>query len=92
MVPFVNQPAAPPQATPIGSSPPQTTASGRINVNTATVEQLDTLPGIGPALAGRIVSYRQQHGSFASIEELSNVSGISPKMVEALRDKITVGP
>lgn len=88
VVPFANQPAAPPQATPKGTTP----AGGRVNVNTATVEQLDTLPGIGPALAGRIVAYRQQHGPFASVEELSNVSGISPNMVDELRDKITVGP
>lgn len=92
VVPFANQPVSPSQASPIGTEPVKTSAGAKINVNTATAEELDALPGIGPALAGRIIAYRQQHGSFASVEELSNVSGISPKMVDGLRDKITVGP
>lgn len=77
-------------ATPTTSAAPAAVKNGTININTASAEELDALPGIGPALAGRIVAYRQQHGPFASVEELSNVSGISPKMVETLRPLISV--
>jgi competence protein ComEA len=93
VVPFASQASAPPQASPAGGTAASTSPpNAKVNINTATAEQLDSLPGIGPALAGRIVAYREQHGAFSGLEELSNVSGISPKMVEELRDKITVGP
>lgn len=92
IVPFLAPLGASPAAGPGPSISADASINGKVNLNTATAEQLDALPGIGPALAGRIIAYRQQHGPFASLEELSNVSGISPKMVDALRDKITVGP
>ncbi|MGI9950836.1 helix-hairpin-helix domain-containing protein [Moorellaceae bacterium AZ2] len=63
---------------------------GKININTAGLEELDSLPGIGPALAQRILDYRQQHGPFRSIEDLQNVSGIGVKRFEELKDLITV--
>lgn len=54
-------------------------AQGQVNLNTAGLEQLQELPGIGPAMAGRIVAYRQQSGGFQKAEDLMNVGGIGPK-------------
>ena len=62
-----------------------------INLNTATSEQLQTLPGIGPVLADRIIAYRQRVGAFKSIGELMNVSGIGEKKLEAIWDLVTIG-
>lgn len=64
--------------------------TGKINVNTATVEQLLSLPGIGPTKAQAIVDYRNQNGPFRSIDDLLNVSGIGPKTLESIRDQITL--
>ncbi|PRX31023.1 hypothetical protein BX659_10655 [Orenia metallireducens] len=63
--------------------------STKININTATVEELTTLKGIGPALAGRIVDYREMKGSFDSLEELKLVSGIGKKLFAGVKDEIT---
>ena len=63
---------------------------GKINLNTATAAQLDTLPGIGTAYATRIIDYRTQHGGFKSIEELKNVKGIGDKTFEKLADLVTI--
>src|SRR5437868_4851535 len=60
-------------------------ASGPISLGQATEAQLESLDGIGPALAGRILEYRQQHGGFRSLDELKEVSGIGDKRFEALR-------
>lgn len=85
--------AGPSVTTRASGSPVAASVSGaKININAASAAELDALPGIGPALAGRIVAYRTQHGSFASVEELSNVSGISTKMVDNLRGLISIGP
>ena len=64
---------------------------GRLNINTATVEDLATLPGIGEKLAQRIVDYRERNGGFSAVEELCNVSGIGEKRLDAIREYITVG-
>ena len=56
-----------------------------LNINTATVEELQTLPNIGEATAQRIIDYRTQHGNFASVDALQNVKGIGAKTVEKLR-------
>ena len=62
-----------------------------INLNTATSEQLQTLPGIGPVIAERIIAYREEYGAFESIGELMNVSGIGEKKLEAIWDLVTIG-
>lgn len=65
-------------------------ANGLINLNTATAEQLMTLPGIGEARAADILAYRAKIGQFTDIEELMNVSGIGEARFEKIKDKITV--
>lgn len=63
---------------------------GRINLNTADATQLDTLPRIGPAMAERIIGWRDANGRFTSVEDLLAVPGIGEKMLAALRDLVTV--
>lgn len=63
---------------------------GKVNINLASVEQLDQLPGIGPVLANAIVRHRQVHGPFAYPEHLIEVPGISTTMMETLLDQICV--
>lgn len=63
---------------------------GKVDINTARVEELATLPGIGDTLAERILAYREQNGPFQTIEELQNVSGIGEKKWEAIRELICV--
>jgi competence protein ComEA len=86
-----NNSGAPAQS---GSSPyPSIELSGSsqlINLNTAGGSELELLPGIGPALAGRIIQYRLENGYFGDIEEIMKVSGIGEKKFEQIRDLITV--
>lgn len=65
-------------------------AADLINVNTATVEELTALPGIGPATAAKIVEYREAH-PFATVDEVLEVKGIGPAKFEAIKERITVG-
>jgi len=60
-------------------------AGGPVHLNTATLEQLDALPGVGPVTAQKILAYRQEHGAFGSVDELDAVSGIGPARLDELR-------
>lgn len=61
-----------------------------INLNTATLEQLDTLDGVGPATAQKILDYREEHGGFGSVDELDQIPGIGEKRLAALRERVRV--
>ncbi|MGK3952809.1 ComEA family DNA-binding protein [Microbacterium sp. I2] len=69
---------------------PAASADGLIDLNEADATQLETLPRIGPALAERIIAWREENGGFTSIEDLLAVPGIGDKMLESLRDLVTV--
>jgi competence protein ComEA len=72
--------------------PGLTRAQGaKVDLNRATIQQLDTLPGIGPAIAQRIVDFRDKNGPFKRIEDLMNVRGIGEKKFQLLQDRVTVG-
>lgn len=84
--------ASPPETLP-PTEPAETDPSqnsGLININTATQAELETLPGIGPVIAGRIIEYREAHGPFTSVIQLINVSGIGEKRMAAIIDLVTV--
>ncbi|KOA21257.1 ComE operon protein 1 [Clostridium homopropionicum DSM 5847] len=63
---------------------------GKININTASKEELNSIPGIGDVTAQKIIDYRESEGGFKSIEELTNIDRIGPKTLEKIRDKIQV--
>jgi competence protein ComEA len=65
--------------------------STKVNINTAGINELDTIPGIGPALAQRIIDYRTENGWFSAPEEIQNVSGIGSKTYEKMEKYISVG-
>ena len=65
-------------------------SGGIVNINTATSEELQTLQGIGPKMAGRIIEYRQNNGDFKSIEDIQNVRGIGEKTFERLKSRLKV--
>ncbi|MGG6431164.1 helix-hairpin-helix domain-containing protein [Anoxybacillus sp. D401a] len=65
-------------------------SNGKVNINTATAEQLQTLQGIGPAKAAAIIAYREEHGPFQKAEDLLNVSGIGQKSLEKIKQQIVV--
>ena len=70
------------------SAPPAPAEEGPISLGTATVEQLDTIDGIGPVTAQNIVEYRDQHGGLSSVDQLDQVSGIGPATMESLRARL----
>ncbi len=65
--------------------PGGTVAAGPVHLNSATLEQLDALPGVGPVTAQKILDYRQQHGAFGAVDELDAIPGIGPARLEQLR-------
>jgi competence protein ComEA len=65
--------------------------AGKVNINSASVEQLSALPGIGAKLAARIVEHRQKTGAFKSVQELMNVKGVGEKNFEKLQPYLTTG-
>jgi len=65
-------------------------SDGRVNLNTADAAALDTLPRIGPAMAARILAWREANGRFASVDDLRNIAGIGDATFEGLRDLVTV--
>lgn len=66
-------------------------ADGKMNINTASAEELQNLTGIGEVKAQRIVTYRENNGPFERVEDLLNVEGIGPATLDAIRDFVTVG-
>jgi len=79
---FLRQPPPPPGPT---------NSSQLININTASQTELETLPGVGPVIAAKIIAYREAHGRFYTIEEILEVSGIGPVKFEGIKNLITVG-
>jgi len=71
--------------------PGATTIPAPVDLNSATADQLDTLPGVGPSTAQAILSYRSTHGPFASVDDLDQVRGIGPAKLSQLRDLVTIG-
>lgn len=69
-----------------GSAP----SGEKVNLNTATLEQLQTLPGVGPAIAKSIVEYRNKVGKFTKIEDILNVKGIGEKKFQRMKERLTV--
>ena len=61
-----------------------------IHLNNATAEQLQTLPGVGPALSERIVSYREEHGPFQTVDQLAEVKGIGAAKLAKLKEQLTI--
>jgi competence protein ComEA len=75
----------------VAESAAKAAPTSKINLNTASAEQLATLPGVGPALAGRIVEYRQKSGSFRATKDVMNVKGIGEKNFAKIESWLTVG-
>jgi competence protein ComEA len=67
-------------------------AKAKVNINTATQAELESLPRIGPKVAQRIIEFRSQNGNFKKVEDLMKVKGIGEKIFAQLKDLITVGP
>jgi competence protein ComEA len=77
------------ESLPVEPPSAQSAPGGKVNINTADLKTLESLPGIGPVMAQRIVDYRQAHGPFANIEDVMEVSGIGPSTFEKMRALIT---
>ncbi|HSY16075.1 MAG TPA: ComEA family DNA-binding protein [Jatrophihabitantaceae bacterium] len=86
----VGVPGAPADQAGAGASGEPAGTAGPLDLNTATAEQLDALPGVGPVLAQHIVAWRQAHGRFDSVDQLREVSGVGPAKYDDLRPLVTV--
>jgi len=78
------------KSTPKAATAATATAAAPVNLNTATAEQLATIPGVGPKMAERIIDYRQKNGGFKKVEDLMNVSGVGEKSFLKMKPLITV--
>ncbi|MBT2584425.1 helix-hairpin-helix domain-containing protein [Arthrobacter sp. ISL-95] len=87
--PPASSPLAGGSGSPSGSTAPAAQGA-KVNINTASLEELGTLPRVGPVTAQGIIDWRKEHGPFASIDELDAVDGIGPKLMESLKDLVTV--
>lgn len=87
-VPRVGQAAEPVGGASSGSASAAPDAAAPLDLNAATAAELDALPGVGPATAAAIVAYRDKHGHFRSVDELTDVPGIGPAKLAALRDLV----
>ncbi len=86
--PVIGTPLPPFASTEVSSS----SSTDLININTASQSELESLPGIGPTTAQKIIQYRETNGPFVSTQDIINVSGIGPGTYERIKDLITVGP
>lgn len=91
---FVPSPGEAPPAGAAGAADGGAGAAGDrpVDLNTADISALDSLPGVGPVLAERIIAWRDEHGRFTSVDELGEVSGIGEKLLGQLRDRVAVSP
>ncbi|HVF18630.1 MAG TPA: ComEA family DNA-binding protein [Mycobacteriales bacterium] len=80
----------PPAVADAGTSAPGSTPGGKLDLNLATLEQLDALPGVGPVTAQRIIAWRTEHGRFATVDQLREIDGIGDKRFDTLRDLVVV--
>jgi competence protein ComEA len=98
IAPHLTLPPAPPATPVVGralAQPARGTArapTATVDLNTATAAELDALPGIGPALAARVVAWRAEHGRFRSVDDLAGVPGIGPALVGRLRGRASATP
>ncbi|MCD4850888.1 helix-hairpin-helix domain-containing protein [Arthrobacter sp. AK01] len=93
VVPVVGEAPQPAPSALAGSGAATGNSSGgstKVNLNTASLEELGTLPRVGPVTAQRILDWRKEHGAFASVDELDAIDGIGPKLMESLKDLVTV--
>lgn len=84
---FANEGSAPKKASTSQEQPAQ---PAKVNINTASQGELETLPQIGPKIAQRILEFRKEHGNFKSLEELMNVKGIGEKTYAKMKDRIKI--
>ena len=90
-VPSGSVPESSPEETFSASEPTESCSEFPVNINTASLTELDTIPGIGPVLAQRIYDYRTEHGPFESPDDLLDIKGIGVKTLDKLRDYIVTG-
>ena len=88
--PTLAPPPSNPEPAPQPSPVPIPAPLGKININTANLEELEQIMGVGPVIAQRIIDYRNEHGPFQRIEDIKNVKGIGDATFEKMKDEITV--
>ncbi|MCC5801494.1 helix-hairpin-helix domain-containing protein [Rossellomorea vietnamensis] len=89
-VPKIGEMETSPQSLPAPVSQGTESGEDKLNINTASQAEFETLPGIGPSKAATFIQYREEHGPFSSIEEITNISGIGEKTFEKLKEHIFV--